>query len=378
MMNNTKWWKYLFRYARPYKGGISIILLLMLSGVMIDLLMPWPLKLIVDYVIPGETLPQYVSWLLFLPASESAFMLIFIFASTTVLLFLLSQATTITKAYLHEGVGNRMMFDLGAQLFYRVQQLSLRFHGKQQSGDLVQRITKDTTCVRDLVLGISLQFVSSIVMLGAMFIIMWQLNRNLTLFALGVVPFLGILIKLLTNKMIQRSYEEYTIEGKLLAQAEQTLSGLPIVQAYGQESFENDRYRSLSLQTVKAKLKTMLSQLQFNIGVGSLIAFGTAVTMAIGGYQVLQGQLTIGSLLVFLSYLNSLYVPVESLANLTTGYASASAGARRIFEILSSDEYIRETPHAKTFKPSSQWNGFGSRQKMYPSDTSRVVRCCIM
>ncbi len=357
---NRKWFG-LFRYARPYKKGISLILLLMLTGICFDLLMPWPLKLIVDYVITGEELPGYASWLYHFPGVDSAFSLIVILASATALLFLLSQAAKIIKEYIKEGAGNRMMYDLGAQLFYRIQRLSLRFHGKQQSGDLVQRITKDTTCVRDLIIGMVLPLVSSVIMLAAMFTIMWQIDRGLTLFALIIVPFLGILIKYFTSRLTERSYEEYTIEGKLLAQAEQILSGLPVVQAYGREAFEDNRYRLLSWQTMKAKIRTVLSQLRFSIGVGSLIALGTAITMAFGGYRVLQGELTVGSLLVFLSYLSSLYVPVEGLAKLTTGYASAAAGARRVFEVLSTDEYVREKSGAQPLIRKPQANGVSIR-----------------
>ena len=333
----------------------------MISGIFFDLLMPWPLKLIVDYVVTGEELPGYASWLYFLPGVGSAFSLIVILAFTTVVLFLLSKTATIWKMYIKEGVGSRLMYDLGAQLFYRIQSLSLRFHGEQQSGDLVQRITKDSTCVRDLVIGMVLPLLSSILMLIGMFTVMWRLDRELTLLALIVVPCMGILVKYFTNRITERSYEEYSMEGKVLAQAEQILSGLPVVQAFGREGFEDERYRLLSLQSINAKLRTVISQIQFSLGVGTLIAFGTAITMGFGAYRVLQGDLTVGSLLVFLSYVSLLYVPVESLANLTTGYASAAAGARRIFEILSADEYVRERPDAQDLTGKTKSNGISVR-----------------
>lgn len=357
----SRWQMALLKYAQPYKKGISLILMLMISGILFDLLMPWPLKLILDYVITGEGLPGYASWLYYFPGIESAFSLIVILAFSTVVLFLLSKTVTIFKVYIKEGVGNRLMYDLGAQLFYRIQRLSLRFHGKQQSGDLVQRITKDSTCVRDLVIGMVLPLLSSILMLIGMFTVMWRLDRELTLLALIIVPCMGILIKYFTSRITERSYEEYSVEGKLLAQAEQILSGLPVVQAYGREGFEDKRYRLLSLQSIKAKLRTVISQIQFSLGVGTLIALGTAITMGFGGYRVLQGDMTVGSLLVFLSYLSSLYVPVESLANLATGYASAAAGARRIFEILSADEYVREHPGAQPLMSKTKSDGISVR-----------------
>jgi ATP-binding cassette, subfamily B, bacterial len=352
-----KWWLELIQYARPYKKGIILILVLMLTGTIMELLIPWPVKLIVDYVITGEELPGYASWLLSFPGTGSAFSLIILLASSSILLFILNQSASVLKGYITEGVGSRMMYDLGSRLFYHMQRLSLKFHGTRESGDLIQRITKDSTCVRNLTIGLLLPFISSVFMLVAMFVIMWNLDWSLTLYALTIVPFLGILIKYFTRRITDRSYEEYTVEARLLAQAEQILSGLPVVQAYGRESVEDDRYNILAGKTLNAKLKTVMSQLRFGIGVGSLIAIGTAMTFMVGGYRVLQGDLSIGSLLVFLAYLNSLYGPVDSLANLTAGYASAAAGARRIFEILSSDEYVRDTPGASPLIHTAEKSG---------------------
>ena len=142
-------------------------------------------------------------------------------------------------------------------------------------------------------------------------------------------------------------YRQMQFEGDLTDLAEQTLSALPIVRAFGQESSQDRRFSDLCAQTGRAYVRSVLAQLQFKVGASMVTATATAVVIAVGGTQVLAGSLTLGSLLVFLSYLTSLYAPMETLAYLSTGVASARAGARRIFETLDADDHVREHPRPR-------------------------------
>jgi ATP-binding cassette subfamily B protein/subfamily B ATP-binding cassette protein MsbA len=180
-----------------------------------------------------------------------------------------------------------------------------------------------------------------------MFYVMWQLDRSLSLLALAIVPLIGLLIRLFDRPMTEHTYQYEQLEGEMMSLAEQTLTALPIVQAFGREAYENRRFRGLSRRTLSAYLRATVSQLQFKIGVSGVTAVGTAVIMAIGGLRVLQGLLTVGDLLVFLSYLASLYAPVKTLAYLSLGFASATARARRVFEVLEVRDRIQDAPEAK-------------------------------
>jgi ATP-binding cassette subfamily B protein/subfamily B ATP-binding cassette protein MsbA len=119
------------------------------------------------------------------------------------------------------------------------------------------------------------------------------------------------------------------------------------VQAFGREDYEGNRFRTLSHHTLRAYLRAILAQVQFGVGVGATTAVGTAVIMVFGGLQALEGEITVGTLLVFLSYLTSLYTPVEDLAYLSSGLASAAGRARRVFDLLDADEGIQDAPDAK-------------------------------
>lgn len=341
------WWLRLVRFAPPQWLGLSLIILLMLIEVGLDLLRPWPLKLLVDHTLTDQPLPNAAAWITNLPGGETPAGQLIWLATATILLFIVNQAIGIIQSYWNAGVSQRMTFQLGAQLFDYLQRLSLRFHSRQPTGDLVRRVIKDCSCISDLITGVLLTLVTSLVSLVAMFIVIWQLNRSIALLALLVAPVMVFLIRRFDRPMTERTYEHQKLEGEMMALAEQTLTALPVIQAFSREDDGDQRFHSLSQRTIRASVRAIASQLQFQVGVDATTAIGTATVMLIGGILVLQGQFTLGGLLVVLSYLASLYSPLSSLAYLSSGFASAAARARRVLEILEIEDAVRDLPGAK-------------------------------
>jgi len=345
-------------YGRKEPLGFAAILVLTLAGAGMAALMPWPLKIIVDYLLKDEPLPAQLNRLGFLFEMSTTGALI-VLVGATLVFFIGSQVIRITRAYIERGVGDRMMYTLAADIFDHSQHLSLRYHDRQQTGDLVRRITSDTGCVRDLLMGVAVPLLSALVTLLVFFGVMWSLSPPLTLIALLAAVPLPWLIRLLEPRMAQRTFEHQETEGGVMALAEQTLSAMPVVQAFDRRGLEVARFRKITDRSLQAYLRSIAAQLQFKIGVSASTAVGTAAMLILGGFQVLEGQLTIGSLLVFLAYLASLYGPVETLAHLGSSFATASAGARRVFEILDSQEAIVERPGAAELQAADN-GGIGS------------------
>jgi ATP-binding cassette subfamily B protein/subfamily B ATP-binding cassette protein MsbA len=318
----------------------------MLLSVGLGALQPWPIKLLVDHVLGADPLPASLGWLTALPAADSPAALAAWLAGSTVLLFALTRAAAITEAALHNAIGNQMAFDLGADLLDHLQRLSLRFHAARPRGDLVRRVMTDALCARELVLGVAMTAFASLASVGVMFAVMWKLDRSLAMVAVAIALPLGLSIRRFTRPMTERSYEHQELEGQILAHAEQTLSALPLVQSFGREDDETHRFRDLSLRSLTAYLRAITSQLRFKMAAGGVTALGTAVIMAWGGAHVLGGELTVGGLLVFLAYLGSLYAPVETLVYVAAGYGTAAARARRVFEILESEDGVQSEPGA--------------------------------
>jgi ATP-binding cassette, subfamily B, bacterial len=341
------WWLRLVHYARPHSSGLLLVVLLMLIGVGFDLLKPWPLSLIVDYVLTDRPLPSSVAWIASLPGGATPSGQTAWLAAGILLLFLFSQAAVAIQGYLQAGVGLRMAYDLGGHLFDYLQRLSLSFHGRRPTGDLVRRVTKDSACIRDLIMGVFLPVLTALVTLVTMFAIIWSLSRTLALLALLIVPLMALLIRAFNRPMTERTYVHQELEGEVMSLAEQALTAVPVVQAFNRENQEDGRFRDLSQRTVRAAVRAVVSQIQFRVGVNAATAFGTAAVMFVGGLQVLQGGLSLGALLVCLTYVASLYAPLAALALVSSGFAASAARARRVIEILDTQDEVRDLPGAK-------------------------------
>jgi ATP-binding cassette subfamily B protein/subfamily B ATP-binding cassette protein MsbA len=133
-----------------------------------------------------------------------------------------------------------------------------------------------------------------------------------------------------------------------MAVAEQTLTALPVVQAFAREHDETERFTTLGGSAAVAYGRTITAQQRFAVGTGGITALGTAAMMGVGGLHVLQGSLSVGSLVVLLTYLSSLYAPLQTLTSVSAGLASAGARARRVMEVLGSEERVRERPGARS------------------------------
>ncbi|WP_448265985.1 ABC transporter ATP-binding protein [Nostoc sp. DSM 114159] len=341
------WWLRLARYALVRWRGLIFVMLLMLINVGLNVLKPWPLKLIVDCVLNNQSLPNSVLWLKTLSGSQSDMQLLAWLVAATIVLFLSSEGVRLIQEYVGAGVGSQMVYDLGAALFDRLQHLSLRFHNQQRAGDLVRRVMTDSICIQNLAMGVFLPVLTSLVNLVAMFGVMWQINQLLSLLSLTIAPLIILLIWVFNQPMTERTYQYQQFEGEIVALSEQTLTAIPIIQAFGREAHEDERFRYLSQKALQAYVRSILAQMQFKVGVGGVTAVGTAAIMAYGGFQVLDGSLSIGSLLVFLSYLASLYVPMATLAYMSSSFASAAASARRVLEVLDTQDGVQDAPDVR-------------------------------
>jgi ATP-binding cassette subfamily B protein/subfamily B ATP-binding cassette protein MsbA len=335
------WVRSLLRNALSEVRGLGTILGLAVAGVGIAALGPWPLKLIVDQVLRGEPLSDRFSWLrpLFNQPSASVLLLL---VGATIMIFVAGQLVKLCQAYIHRGVGERMMYRLAGDLFNHSQRLSLRYHESQRTGDLMRRITADVECVRDLTFGVVVPALTASVTLIVFFGVMWNLSSQMTVIALLAALPLPVLIRWLGPRMSEAAYAYQTAEGQLMAQAEQTLSAMPIVQAFDRGPVEVSNFHAATDRALSAYLRSISAQLRFKVAAGTPTAMGTALMLVIGGLKVTEGDLTVGTLLIFLTYLASLYGPVETLAELGSSFANASARARRVFELLDSAEVIPE------------------------------------
>ena len=344
----------LFRLCRWVSGyalrrwlPLLAVTLTMLVRIGLDVLKPWPLLFLVDYVLRGKVMPQAVTRLVaLLPGPATSDALIGWCVAATVLLFLLSWALGLGNAYANISLGQRMVYDLAADLFSRLQQLSLRFHTSRSVGDNIRRVTADCACVSVIAKDALLPILSAVVSLFIMFGIMWRLSPTLTLLALAVVPCMVGAFQRYAQPMLDRSYQQGEIEARIYSVVEQALSAMPVVQAFGREPLNNRLLQQANRDSLNATLALTDVQLRFKIFMGLASAAGTAGILWLGTRQALAGEASVGTLLVFLSYLASLYAPVETVMYTSATIQSAAGSAARVWEVLEARQEVADTPGA--------------------------------
>jgi ATP-binding cassette subfamily B protein/subfamily B ATP-binding cassette protein MsbA len=244
-------------------------------------------------------------------------------------------------------IGQRMTFNLATDVFAHLQRLSVLFHTRRQVGDLIARVTGDTWCVNTMVTDAIVPAVQALVTLIAMFAVMWQLQPTLTLLALGVAPFFVIVIKVLGGPIKDRNREQRDLEGSMMSVVEQSLSSVPAIQAFTREEHEVRRFRGLADRTVVAYVRSTVAGLWFELFAGLITTIGTAGVIYVGADLALRGELTPGTIIVFLSYLSSLYEPLNSIAQTAPTIQGAAAEADRVAEILETAPEISDRRGAR-------------------------------
>ena len=338
----------LLRYLWPHWKALGIVVATTLAGVGLEVLRPWPTKILVDQVLGQQPLPESLAWvLLWLPGSGSVRGLLFWVCACTVLIFFAGTLMIMATLSASVRLGQRMVFDLGADLFAHLQRLSLLFHSRRAVGDTIARVTGDAYGLQTLVNSALLPLFQSGVTLVAMFAVMWHLEPTMTLLAMSVVPFLAVAIKVFGQPMQARSRARRDLESQMMSLVQQTLSALPAVQAFTREEIEQSRFRRYADDTVTAYRRSMAADMWFKLVVGMVTSVGAAVMMWLGATYALEGRMSVGTVLVFISYLASLYTPINSITYTASILRQTAANADRVLEILDTPPDLRDGPDAR-------------------------------
>lgn len=333
----------LLRYARPHWRALIVLVVSMLANIGLELLRPWPLKLVIDNVLGNHPLPAALGGL---PGAQNVDTLLIWVVVATLVIFLLGTVTQMAYTFYSMRLGQQMTYRLAGDLFAHLQRLSLLFHLRRPTGDLISRVTGDTWCVNTIVTDAIVPALQALITVVSMFIVMWALQPTLTVLALAVAPLFVVVIKILGRPMKDRSRDQRDLEGQMMSVVEQTLSAVPAVQAHVREEHETLRFRRYADRTITAYIRTTVAGIWFELFVGLVTTLGTAAVIYVGARLALEHKLTAGTIIVFLSYLGSLYEPLNSIAYTTPTIQGAAAEADRVSEILEIEPAIRDRPGA--------------------------------
>jgi ATP-binding cassette, subfamily B, bacterial len=318
-------------YLRPHRWRIAWALAQVFLIAGFELLKPWPLQVVIDNVLGKKPFP-----LAALQDASPGRLLIFACLGL-IIVHLGSGGLTLLHNFTAIGVGQSMVNGLRGALYAHLQRLSLAYHDRQRVGDLLYRITGDTFAVQTMIMNGVLPMLSAAVLLVGMLGILFPLDPMLTLLALTVVPALFALIAGFNRKIVDIATEVRTTESRVYSLVQWAMSSIKVVQAFTREDDEHRRFMGASRESLRATLRLYSWQTLYSGAVNAVIAAGTALVVYAGARAVMSGALTVGQLIVFISYLAQLYAPINQISQSWGLIAGARVGARRVFEVLDAE-----------------------------------------
>ncbi|HWG88288.1 MAG TPA: ABC transporter ATP-binding protein [Candidatus Acidoferrales bacterium] len=327
------------------KGRLSIAAVCTLLLAFADLLRPWPLKLIFDYILFKKPIPHSLSFMHELIAHGTVTAVVLI-SSGIVAIALLKSFAAYSQTHIVSQIGFRFAHSLRRALFVHLQRLSLSFHTRMRSGELLTNITSDTNVLRDALIEFVLTFVSEFLTLLGMIVIMVTINWKLSLIVLAVTPVLVFLSLVRYRKIRDSARRQRRAEGQIAAKASEVFSSMHLVQAFGRGSYEKERFENDSVEALKESVRTARLEAAAARAADLTVAAGTWAVVLVGSVEALMGQMTPGNVLVFAAYMNSMYTPIRNLAKLSSRVSRAAVVAHRIAEVLDLEPDIQDAPDA--------------------------------
>jgi ATP-binding cassette subfamily B protein len=325
----------LLPYLKGHQWSIAWAMFQVLLIVGFELLKPWPLQIVIDNVLVGKSLS-------FAGFTSSPGSLLLFASIGIVAVHFGAGALTLLHNYTAIRIGQNMVNDLRGSLYAHLQRLSLAFHSRQRVGDLLYRITADSFAVQTMIMNGALPILSALVLLVGMLVVLFPLDPVLTMLALTVVPVLFALISLFNRRIVEVAGDVRTTESRVYSLVQWAMSSIKLVQAFTKEEEEHRRFMGASRESLQATLRLYSWQTLYSGTVNLVIAAGTALVVFAGARAVISGTLSVGQLIVFISYLAQLYAPINQITQSWGLIAGARVGARRIFEILDTEPDLQD------------------------------------
>jgi ATP-binding cassette, subfamily B, bacterial len=321
----------------------------LLGEILAQLLEPWPLKLIFDYIIVPDATQQPLPIPLLNEISEVA--LLTLLTISIVLATGLKAGASYMSLVSLSIASSRIIAEIRANLYAHLQRLSLSFHSQARSGDLITRIVNDIDRLREVTITAAVPLMVNTLTLVSMVGVMFWMNAQLAVIGLLVFPLFIFAATKLTKQIHQVAREQRKREGAMAATASEAINAIKVVQALSLEGmlekmFANDNTKSLE---DVARTQQLSAGLQRTVEI--LVAVATAVVLWRGVQLVTSGSATAGDLLVFMTYLKTSFKPTKQLAKYMAQIAKATASGERIIDILDTVPEIRDVRGAIAAPP---------------------------
>jgi ATP-binding cassette subfamily B protein len=343
--------KWTLSFLRPYQKRVVLLAILLLSEIGLGALQPWPLAIAVDYVLTpltlgGKAFPAWLQPSISALTRDNRFVLLVTVVIAGVVLQIVNQLVSAYGTQVQVDTGQRMVYDLRRRLFEHLTALGLHHHITTSTADAVYRVDVDAYAIENLVMSGIFPLATSIASLTVMFGVLLYMNVTIALLSLTVVPFMYLCLRYYTSTLVNREERVKELESKLLERLYETFGAMRLVKSFAREPHELQRYARAGDTTMTARIAITWQQSLFSMVVSTITILGTALVVIVGGRLVMNGQLSVGKLLVVIAYLAAVYGPLSAIAHTTGQLQGAVAGARRVRAMFALTPETLEVPDA--------------------------------
>jgi ATP-binding cassette subfamily B protein len=323
--------KRVLRYSQPYRWQIAGMLVMILINTGLTLLTPLILRTMIDRTIPQGQVDQLILLalgLLVIPA--------------------LGGLITVVQRQLNARVGEGVIYDLRVALFARLQHMSLRFFTNTKVGELMSRLNNDVVGAQNAISNTIVGILTNIVQAVAVLAVMFGLEWRLTLVSVAIMPLFILAARRMGAQLREVARQAMDANAQMNAMMNETLNigGALLVKLFGRANLEVERFEGRAIQVRDIGIRRAVMGVSFFVIIGLLSAVGTALVYGLGGYMVIQGAFTIGTIVAFGAYLTSLYSALQGLANAPVEFATSVVSFERVFEVIDLEAEIEDRPGA--------------------------------
>lgn len=320
---------------RPHRALVASGVAVTVAMTLVGLAQPWPTKILIDSALGHHR---------FLGLGQQGSLAFAVVG--TLVLFVLSGSLGLAQTAILFGLSQRLIAEMRERTFEALTRLSLRYHDQKGAGDSLFRVTNDTYAVQSvLISGVVPMASASLALIGAL-VVLVALDPVLAVLAVASVPLAALATHRFSGRINRASMAVQQRESDVYSQAEQALVGIRVVQAFGRERHETDRFRERTSASQRAMMKLVTEQTVFGLVVDFLLASGLALVTWVAAERAISGQITPGDVLIAIAYAGSLYGPITQLTSTVAELKAAAAGAARVFEVLD-ERRVAEIRHAR-------------------------------
>jgi ATP-binding cassette, subfamily B, bacterial len=318
------------------KGSLAAAALCMIGFSLTELVSPWPLKIIFDHIMLDKSLPASLSFLNGL-IEQGKTVAVIVLSLSIVMIACFRGLFSYLHTFITSRIGYELVYSLRRELFAHLQQLSLSYHARARTGELLTKVVSDTTAMKDVFAESALIFASHLLTVVGMFIVMFALNWKLSLVVLATFPLICYSLFYVYRRVKASARRQREREGMVASRIHEMLTGLHLVRAFAREKHEQERFEKESSHTLEEGVRTARMEAAATRSAEVISAGSLCAVVLIGALQVIRGEILPGEVLIFTAYLANMYKPLRTMARISSQFSKAMASAERIADIFKTE-----------------------------------------